>query len=196
MVHATPLYLASASPRRQALLRQLGIAFEVLAPDVAEEPEAGEAPDAYTARLAHAKARAGAALARRRGLAPRPVLGADTVVVLEGRILGKPRDRAHGLDMLRRLSGRAHEVLTAVCLLTQDARYEAVARSRVVFAPLSRAEIECYWATGEPADKAGAYAIQGRAAAFIERIEGSYTGIVGLPLFELAQLLKAMNGEK
>ena len=187
------LYLASVSPRRQALLRQLGVAFEVLAPGVAEELRAPEAPGEYVARLARAKAQAGAALARAAGRPPRPVLGADTAVVLEGEILGKPSDRADGVAMLRRLSGRRHQVLTAVCLLNHDEVHAALAESRVTFAPLSEAEIERYWATGEPADKAGGYAVQGRAAAFIARIDGSYSGIVGLPLFELAQLLKRIG---
>lgn len=187
------LYLASASPRRQELLRQLGVAFDVLPTTVAEEPQRGESPRAYVTRLARAKARAGVELMRVRRLPERPVLGADTEVVLDGEILGKPRDRAHGLAMLSRLSGRTHQVLTAVSVVQQDEMHEALAESRVTFAPLSAAEIEQYWATGEPADKAGGYAIQGRAAAFIARIEGSYTGIVGLPLFEVAQLLKRIG---
>lgn len=195
-MHDGTIYLASASPRRQALLRQLGVAFDVVTPQISEEPAPGEPPRAYVARLARAKAETGAALARAAGLPPRPVLGADTAVVLAGEILGKPRDRAHGLAMLRRLSGRTHEVLTGVCLLNQDETHEALVESRVAFAPLSRAQIERYWDTGEPADKAGGYAVQGRAAAFIERIEGSYSGVVGLPLFELAELLKKVNSEK
>lgn len=193
MYDSTTLYLASASPRRQALLRQLGVAFEALTPRVAEKPRAGEDARGYVARLARGKAQAVAALVRGTGLPPRPVLGADTEVVLDGEILGKPRDRGHGLAMLRRLSGRTHQVLTAICLLDQDEAHEALAESRVTFASLGPEEIEAYWATGEPADKAGGYAVQGRAAAFIARIEGSYSGIVGLPLFELAQLLKALE---
>lgn len=187
------LYLASASPRRRELLRQLGIDFDVLPTKVAEEPQRGESPRSYVTRLARAKARVGVELMRAQRLPERPVLGADTEVVLDGEILGKPRDRAHGLAMLARLSGRTHQVLTAVSVLQQDEVHEALSESRVTFAPLSAAEIEQYWATGEPADKAGGYAIQGRAAAFIARIEGSYTGIVGLPLFELAQLLKRIG---
>jgi septum formation protein len=189
------IYLASASPRRQELLRQLGVRFEVLVPSVIEAPRGGEhAPD-YVARLARAKAHQGATRVRERNLPARPVLGADTEVVLDNEILGKPVDRAHGLAMLRRLSGRTHQVLTAVSLLHQDEMYEAISESRVTFAPLAETEIERYWATREPAGKAGGYAIQGVAAAFIERIEGSYSGIVGLPLFDVAQLLKRA-GEK
>lgn len=187
------IYLASGSPRRQKLLRQLGIRFEVISPEVVEEPHDREPAHAYVARLARAKARYGAALVREQKRPERPVLGADTEVVLDGEILGKPADRAHGLALLRRLSGRTHEVLTAISLLHHDAVHEALAESRVTFTTLSEAEIERYWATGEPADKAGGYAVQGRAAAFIARVEGSYSGIVGLPLFELAQLLKRIG---
>lgn len=187
------IYLASGSPRRQELLRQLGIRFEVVTPDIIEKPRAGESAREHVVRLARAKARQGAALVQERGLPEHPVLGADTEVVLDGEILGKPADRAHGLAMLRRLSGRAHEVLTAISLLHHDAVHEALAESRVTFTALSEPEIERYWATGEPADKAGGYAVQGRAAAFIARVEGSYSGIVGLPLFELAQLLRRIG---
>jgi septum formation protein len=184
------IYLASASPRRQELLRQLGLRFEILVPNVAETPHPGETVHAYVARLACAKAGRGGALVRGRGLSPHPVLGADTEVVLDGEILGKPLDRAHGLAMLQRLSGRTHQVLTAICILQQDEMHEALSESSVTFAPLSEQDIAHYWETGEPADKAGGYAVQGRAAAFIARVEGSYSGIVGLPLFELTQLLK------
>lgn len=184
------IYLASASPRRQELLRQLGVAFEVLVPNVAETPLADEVPERYVLRLARAKATDAAARAKAGGLPGYPVLGADTEVVLDGAILGKPRDRDHGIAMLRRLSGRVHHVLTAVCILHQDAVYDTLSDSRVTFASVSEREIERYWDSGEPADKAGGYAIQGRAAGFVSRIEGSYSGIVGLPLFELAQLLK------
>ena len=189
------IYLASASPRRQELLSQLGVRFEVIPPSVVEAPRAGEQAPDYVARLARAKARHGAVLVRERSLPARPVLAADTEVVLDGRILGKPVDRAHALDILRRLSGRTHQVLTAISLLHQDEMHETISDSRVTFAPLAESEIERYWATGEPADKAGGYAIQGAAAAFIARIEGSYSGVVGLPLFEVAQALKRA-GEK
>ncbi len=190
---AIPIYLASASPRRQELLRQLGVEFDVIVPSILEEPRAGEAPRAYVVRLAAAKARAGADIMRARGLPERPVLGADTEVVLDEEILGKPANRTHGIAMLRRLSGRTHQVLTAISILAQDGIREALSASQVTFAPLSEEEIERYWASGEPADKAGGYAVQGRAAAFISRIDGSYSGIVGLPLFELAELLKRLG---
>lgn len=187
------IYLASASPRRQELLRQIGVAFEVMPSNLLEVPLPGESAPDYVLRVARDKARCVAEQVRARGLPPYPVLGADTEVVLDGEVLGKPRDAAHGKAMLRRLSGRTHDVLSAVVLL--DARHElsALSRSRVSFAPLSDAEIERYWASGEPADKAGAYALQGRAAAFITRIEGSCSGIVGLPLAEVARLLAEIN---
>jgi septum formation protein len=184
------IYLASASPRRQELLRQIGIRFEVLVPGLVEAPDAVEPPLDYVTRVARAKARRGVALMRERNLPIRPVLGADTEVVLDDEILGKPVDRGHGLAMLRRLSGRTHRVLTAISLVQQDEMYEAVSESRVTFAPLAEIEVERYWDTGEPADKAGGYGIQGAAAVFIQRLDGSYSGVVGLPLFELAQLLK------
>jgi nucleoside triphosphate pyrophosphatase len=189
------IYLASASPRRRELLRQLGVRFEVVAPDIAEAPHGGESALDYVARLANAKSRRGGELVRDRGWPLQPVLGADTEVVLDGEILGKPTDRAHALDMLRRLSGRTHQVLTAISLLHQDEVFAAISDNRVTFAPLLPSDIERYWDTGEPAGKAGGYAIQGMGAAFIARIEGSYSGIVGLPLYELAQALRRI-GEK
>lgn len=184
------IYLASASPRRQELLRQIGIAFEVMPANLPEVPQAGERPEDYVLRVARAKARHAVRQARERGLTPRPALGADTEVVLEGEILGKPRDAQHGLAMLHKLAGRTHEVLTGLVLLHQDADYTALNRNRVTFAPLTDADIRRYWDSGEPADKAGGYAVQGRAAAFIQHIEGSYSGVMGLPLFELMQLLQ------
>jgi septum formation protein len=189
MKHGTGIYLASASPRRQELLRQIDVPFEALPADIVELPLSGESPRDYVSRLARAKARAVAALVKQQGLTQRPVLGADTEVVLDGEILGKPRDRLHGISMLQRLSGTTHEVLTAVCVIDEDVEQEIVSESRVTFARLSAAEIARYWASGEPADKAGGYAIQGRAAAFIMHVEGSYSGIVGLPLHETARLL-------
>lgn len=189
------IYLASASPRRRELLQQLGIRFEAIPVAVPEQPRAGESPRAYVSRLAGAKARQGAWVMHAKGLPRYPVLGADTEVVLDDEILGKPADRPHGLAMLRRLSGRTHEVLTAISILAQDEVHEALSLSRVTFARLSDVEIERYWESGEPADKAGAYAVQGRAAAFVTGIEGSYSGIVGLPLYELAALLKRAGME-
>lgn len=188
------IYLASASPRRQELLRQIAISFEVVSPNVIETPQHGESAPVYVARLAQAKARAGLRLLVDRSVTLCPVLAADTEVVLDGEILGKPNDRAHGIEMLRRLSGRTHQVLTAICLLHQDEIHEAISESRVTFGTLTPMDIDRYWESGEPVDKAGAYAVQGRAAAFIERIEGSYSGIVGLPLFELTQLLRRVRG--
>lgn len=185
------IYLASASPRRQELLRQIGLGFEAMPSDLDEVPQPGERPADYVLRVARDKARHVAA--RMQEQASHPVLGADTEVVLDGEILGKPRDRGHGLDMLRRLSGRTHEVLSGVCVVHGEREYTALSVSRVTFRPLTAAEIAAYWDTGEPADKAGAYAIQGRAAAFIERLEGSYSGVMGLPLYELAGILRELG---
>ncbi len=184
------IYLASASPRRQELLRQIGIAFEVLAPDIREIPKTDEDPAAYVMRVVEAKVRAGHALIGERGRPIQPILSADTEVVLDNVILGKPRSRGHGMEMLRQLSGRTHEVLTALALLHQDVLYQALSTSRVTFGPLNEPVISAYWDTGEPLDKAGGYAIQGRAGEFIAHIEGSYSGIVGLPLYELKLLLR------
>lgn len=187
------IYLASASPRRQELLRQLALDFEAIPSNLDEVPQPGERPQDYVARVARDKARHVMRRIREQGLTPHPVLGADTEVVLDGEILGKPRDREHGLDMLRRLSGRTHEVLSGVCVLHGEREHPALNVSRVTFRPLAAAEIAAYWDTGEPAGKAGAYAIQGRAAAFIERLEGSYSGVMGLPLYELAGILREMG---
>jgi len=193
------IYLASQSPRRQELLRQLGVPFELLLADASEDAEAleaeqaGEAPAHYVQRVTALKA--GAAILRRRarGLPEAPILAADTTVVLGRRLLGKPVDAADARAMLARLSGKTHRVLTAVAV-TDGQRLElALSSSRVRFAPLDAATIERYVATGEPLGKAGAYAIQGRAAAFVEAIEGSHSGIVGLPLFETAQMLARLG---
>ena len=186
-------YLASASPRRQELLRQLGIEFDVLPSNILEVRAAGESPAQYVTRVAGDKARWVAQLIQERGLPVHPVLGADTEVVLDGDILGKPENAAHGMDMLRRLSGRTHEVLSAVCVWNQGKEQAVLNTSRVSFRPLTDAEIAQYWETGEPADKAGAYAIQGRAAAFITRLEGSYSAVMGLPLQELYDILKKIQ---
>ncbi len=187
------LYLASASPRRQELLRQLGIAFEVLPSNILEVRAAGETPPEYVVRVALDKARYVARLVAERGLPAYPVLGADTEVVLDDAILGKPRDRAHGLALLGRLAGRDHEVLSAVALIAHGGEHTALNVNRVTFGPLSEAEIARYWETGEPVDKAGGYAIQGRAAAFVARLEGSYSGVMGLPLFELVSLFQRVG---
>jgi septum formation protein len=161
--------------------------------DILEVPLPGESAPDYVLRVARDKARYAAEQVRARGLPPHPVLGADTEVVLDGEVLGKPRDAAHGKEILKRLSGRSHDVLSGVALLDTTRELTALSQSRVSFAPLSEAEIERYWASGEPTDKAGAYAVQGRAAAFITRIEGSYSGIVGLPLADVARLLAEID---
>lgn len=177
------LILASQSPRRAELLRQIGVAFETHPAEIDETPLAGEAPADYVTRMAVEKARAVHALSPER-----PVLGSDTAVILDDRILGKPADRTDGIAMLQALGGRAHQVLTAVAL--DHGRVEhALSDSRVRFRPITAEEAARYWDSGEPADKAGGYGIQGRGAVFVERIEGSYSGIMGLPLFETAQLL-------
>jgi len=187
------IYLASASPRRQELLRQLGLEFEVIASNLEEVPLPGERPPDYVARVARDKARHVARQLQEQGETLHPVLGADTEVVLDSEILGKPRDREHGIGMLRKLSGRTHEVLSGVCVLYDGREHAALNVSRVTFRPLTEAELAAYWDTGEPADKAGAYAIQGRAAAFIERLEGSYSGVMGLPLYELTGILREIR---
>ena len=189
------IYLASTSPRRQALLRQLGISFEVIAPDVAEQRLADESAATYVKRMAVEKARQVSRLVHQRQLQPRPVLAADTCILLDQEILGKPRDRVHGEAMLRRLSGREHTVLTAVAIVHLNAEHVALSESAVRFRVLTKEEISHYWNTGEPCDKAGAYALQGRAAAFVSRIDGSYSGIVGLPLYEVAQMLQQIGSK-
>ncbi|MCC6303097.1 MAG: septum formation inhibitor Maf [Gammaproteobacteria bacterium] len=178
------LILASTSPRRRELLSQLGVRFEVVAVEVDERVRPGEAPEAYVTRLAREKARAGAAAAGGSVLA----LGADTVVVLDGEVLQKPAGRDEALAMLARLSGRTHRVLSGVALA---GRGEGVrmSESRVTFRDIGVRERQAYWETGEPADKAGAYAIQGLGAIFVDRLEGSYSGVVGLPLRETAEML-------
>lgn len=192
------IYLASRSPRRRELLRQIGVTFEIIplreAPrypaDVDETPRAGEAPDAYVLRVAREKAQAAVDITRVRRLAARPVLAADTTVVCDGAILGKPVNAAAATRMLELLAGRAHRVLTAVAVTVGDVIDTRSSESQVWFRALSAEEIRRYVATGEPTDKAGAYAVQGCAAAFIIRIEGSYSGIMGLPLAETADLLR------
>lgn len=181
----TLLHLASASPRRRELLQQIGVPHRRIDAPIDESVLPGEAPAAYVERLARAKAAAGLATLGGEGC----VLGADTAVVLDGRILGKPVDRADGLAMLAALAGRGHEVLTAVAVADAERCVARVVRSTVHFRPLAAGEAEAYWNTGEPQDKAGGYAVQGRAAIFVERLEGSYSAVVGLPLAETAALL-------
>jgi septum formation protein len=181
------VYLASGSPRRRELLRQIGVSFRVVGAAVDEEVRLAETAPAYVLRLAAAKA--DAAWERNRDATDVPVLAADTAVVLDGRILGKPADRQDAEGMLHRLSGRTHEVLTAVALRTADGLQSRISRSEVTFRNIAAGEAQAYWETGEPSDKAGAYAIQGRAAIFIADLRGSYSGVMGLPLFETAELL-------
>ena len=186
----TPLYLASGSPRRRELLTQIGVPFTVISASIDETPLADESACAYVERLARGKALAGLAmLAATEARAPLAVLGADTAVVLDGQILGKPQDRAEALAMLAALSGREHEVLTAVAI-TDGSRCESLSvSSRVVFRSISPAEAQAYWESGEPQDKAGSYAIQGLGAVFVQGLSGSYSAVVGLPLCETAELL-------
>jgi septum formation protein len=183
------IVLASASPRRRELLAQIGVPHEVLAVDVDEAALPGEAPAALAVRLARAKARAG----RIRDGGRRAALGSDTIVVLEGEVYGKPRDAADARRMLSALSGRSHLVLSAVALaLPADGPVrDALSVTQVQMRPITPAEIDAYWASGEPEGKAGAYAIQGLGAVFIQHIRGSYSGVMGLPLYETASLLQA-----
>jgi septum formation protein len=184
------LYLASASPRRQELLRQAGIEFKPMPSCVAEVRQPNESAHEYVVRAATDKARAVAARVTAERLIQAPVLGADTEVVWAGEVLGKPQNETHGKALLKTLSGNTHTVLSALALVHEDKIFTALNESQVTFYPLTDAEIDAYWKTGEPVDKAGGYAVQGRASVFITRIEGSFSGIVGLPLFELSQLLK------
>jgi len=185
------IYLASASPRRSALLDQIGVPHRVQPVDVDETARSDEAANHYVRRLAVLKAET---LWQKLAAAQRQlVLGADTAVVLDDEILGKPRDEQDCLRMLKLLSARTHQVFTAVALRASDGCQSRVNVSEVTFRKLADEEIQRYWRSGEPADKAGAYAVQGRAALFIERIAGSYSGIMGLPLFETGELLAAVG---
>jgi septum formation protein len=194
------IYLASRSPRRRELLAQIGVRYHLLlfrdrpgtAADVSEDPLAGEAPDAYVERVARAKADAGWRRMLQRNLPHAPVLAADTTVALDGRILGKPADRKEAAAMLAALSGRSHEVLTAIAIQYVDRLDSALSRSEVRFKELAPQEIADYVATGEADDKAGAYAIQGHAARFVAELRGSYSGVMGLPIFETAQMLERL----
>jgi septum formation protein len=197
------IYLASRSPRRRELLAQIGVRFHLLLfrdrpesdPELDESPLAGEAPAAYVERVARAKAQAGWKRLEQRNLPRAAVLAADTTVAIGGRILGKPADRRESAEMLAALSGTRHQVLTAVAV-TNESRIESVLQSSdVEFRPLSADDIRQYVATGECDDKAGAYAIQGRAAQFVVELRGSYSGVMGLPLYETAQLLERMGAQ-
>jgi septum formation protein len=195
------IYLASRSPRRRELLRQIGVTFELVplregpgrGADIDETPHHGEPADPYVLRVTGEKARAAARIIAARRLVPRPVLAADTTVVCDDDILGKPLNADEAAQMLGRLAGRAHRVLTAVTIAAEDRMEHRVSESRVWFRPLDAAEIRRYVASGESRDKAGGYAVQGLAAAFITRIDGSYSGIMGLPLAETAELLRSFG---
>ncbi len=181
------IYLVSQSPRRRELLWQIGVAHEVFAATIDETPHNDEAPAHYVARMALEKARDG-----RKTLAvvDRPLLGADTAVVVDGEILGKPCDEADAHRMLRRLSGRTHQVISGVALVDGSREASRLCVSEVTFCDISEAAVRSYWQSGEPVDKAGGYAVQGLGALFIERLEGSYSGVMGLPLFETAALMR------
>lgn len=181
------IYLASASPRRAELLRQIGVPFRIHAADVPETQRPGEDPAVYVERIAIAKAEAVRDAVRDQS--PAPVLAADTTVVIDGEVFGKPADDAAALAMLERLSGRSHAVLTGVALCWDQGRESFVAESEVRFRATTAAERVAYCRTGEPRDKAGAYAIQGLAALFVEHLRGSYSAVMGLPLAETAALL-------
>lgn len=191
------IYLASQSPRRSQLLDQIGVAHTLLLPSPEEDAEAlewvrpGETPMHYVQRVTALKLDAAVARLASRGLPAAPVLCADTTVALGRDILGKPSDAAHAMRMLQALSGQTHRVLTAVAVQSGRRRSAAVSVSRVTFAPMTRAQIKAYVDSGEPLGKAGAYGVQGRAAAHIARIQGSYSGIMGLPVHETAVLLRA-----
>jgi len=185
-----PLYLASGSPRRRELLTQIGVPFTSLSAQIDETPLPNEAPTTYVERLARGKAEAGLALLALSEEGSSPcVLGADTAVVLEGKILGKPVDQADALAMLNALSNREHEVLTAIAVINNQRCETRVVRSLVRFRSIQVEEAKAYWASGEPHDKAGGYAIQGLAAIFVADLRGSYSAVVGLPLCETAELL-------
>lgn len=191
------IYLASKSPRRRELLRQIGVDFELLllrdtgprGPDVSEEVLPNESPENYVVRVTREKAEYASKMMLLRRLPVRPVLAADTTVVIDGRVLGKPADKTEAMDMLRALSGRTHQVITSVALHHDENTWQVTQSSDVTLSPMTEDMMRAYCATTEPYDKAGGYGIQGMASVFIERIAGSYTGIMGLPLHETAQLL-------
>jgi septum formation protein len=195
------IYLASRSPRRRDLLKQIGVPFELLllredlrrGVDVDETPLADESPGVYVLRIARTKAEMAVRQIALRVLPQKPVLAADTTVVFDGRVVGKPDDVEHAVRMLRALSGREHQVLTAVAVALKEHVETQISVSSVWFRELSDTDIRRYCASGEPLDKAGAYAIQGRAGAFVTRISGSYSGIMGLPLAETTELLQRFN---
>jgi septum formation protein len=192
------IYLASKSPRRRELLRQIGVEFELLllrdqtprGPEVSEEVLPGEKPEDYVTRVTREKAEYASKTMAWRRLPMRPILAADTTVVVDGRILGKPVDAAEATEMLKALSGRTHRVLTSVAVHYDEETWQTTQASEVTFGTLTDEMIRAYCATPEPYDKAGGYAVQGIAAVFIESITGSFSGIMGLPLYETAELLR------
>lgn len=195
------IYLASRSPRRRELLKQIGVPFELLllrtdlrrGADVDETLLPDESPGVYALRIANAKVKSAVQQVALRGLPQKPVLAADTVVVFDDQVIGKPEDVEHAARILRALSGREHQVLTAVAVALREKIETQISVSSVWFRELSDAEIRRYCASGEPLDKAGAYAVQGRAGSFVTRIAGSYSGIMGLPLAETTELLQKFN---
>lgn len=188
-VPITQVVLASASARRKILLEQMGVVFDVVAVEVDETPQIQEPPLLYVQRLAELKARTGFKKIKNN----LPVLSADTSVIFENQILGKPRDAQHAVEMLMLLSGKSHHVMTAVAMVNKDRLLSRVSTTEVFFDEITPTQALAYWQTGEPADKAGAYAIQGLAAIWIKEIKGSYSGVMGLPLYETAQLLNAFD---
>jgi septum formation protein len=186
---APQIILASASARRKTLLQQIGVRFDVVMVDVDETPHAQEPPHHYVQRLAELKANT----AFQKIKTNLPVLGADTTVVFENQILGKPCDADHAVEMLLTLSGKSHQVMTCVTMMNEKRLLSFVNITEVGFDEITRAQALAYWQTGEPTDKAGAYAIQGLAAMWIKEIKGSFSGVMGLPLYETAQLLKAFD---
>ncbi|MEM8982535.1 MAG: Maf family protein [Pseudomonadota bacterium] len=184
------LILASASPRRTQILAQLGVDHEAMPADIVERRDAGETPDAYVLRMATCKA---SVIAKQLDDTGVVVLGADTTVALGDTVFGKPANQQEGAAMLQQLGGRTHRVLSAVAVLSRSQTRTKLVESSVTLRPISASEAACYWATGEPCDKAGGYAIQGKASAFVAAMTGSYSGVVGLPIFETLALLAAAN---
>jgi septum formation protein len=184
------IYLASNSPRRQELLQQMGVEFKVISQFAEEKHQLNETPEDFVSRLAMAKASDGLARLNKQNI---PVLGSDTAVILDGRILGKPTDREEAIEMLLSLSNRSHQVLTAVALKNEFQSAQLISTTEVSFAKLTPEMCENYWQTGEPIDKAGSYGIQGRGALFIHHINGSYSGVMGLPIYETRMLLQKFN---
>ncbi len=201
MIIQPRIYLASQSPRRRELLKQIGVHFEVLLlrcdprrmVDVDETPVPDESPEEYVRRISEAKARAGVNTLEFRNLPASPVLAADTTISLEGKIIGKPFDREEAVSMLHQLSGKQHQVLTAVAVAMEDRLETRLSLTTVTFTQLSEERIHRYVLTNEPHDKAGAYAIQGFAGGFVQHISGSYSGVMGLPLFETVELLQSFG---